>query len=69
MREAEATGAARILLDLEELTFIDAAGLGALVAAHHRSLNDGKRLLVTAAHGDVANMFRLTALDTLLPLT
>lgn len=63
LREAEASLAIRILLDLEELTFIDAAGLGSLVAAWHRSMSDNNRLQVTPGRGNVADMFRLTALD------
>jgi anti-sigma B factor antagonist len=67
LQEAEASHAARILLDLEELTFIDAAGLSVLVAAWHRSATNGNRLLVTHGRGSVADIFRLTALDTVLP--
>jgi anti-sigma B factor antagonist len=67
LREAEASPATRILLDLDELAFIDAAGLGVLVAAWRRSAVDGNRLQVTRGGGSVANMLRLTALDTVLP--
>lgn len=69
LHEAEATHATRILLDLEELTFIDAAGLGTLVAAWHRSVSDGNRLQVTPGRGSVADIFRLTAIDTVLSFT
>lgn len=69
LREAEVSNAIRILLDLEELTFIDAGGLSVLVAASHRSMTDGNRLQVTPGRGTVANMFRLTALDLVLPLS
>jgi anti-anti-sigma factor len=55
------------LLDLDELAFIDAAGLSVLVAAWHRSATDGNRLQVTRGGGSVANMLHLTALDTVLP--
>lgn len=67
LREAEASHAPWILLDLVGLTFIDAAGLAVLVVAWRRSLADGNRLQVTHARGDVAGMFCLTALDTRLP--
>lgn len=67
LREAEASHAFRILLDLERLTFIDAAGLGVLVGAWRRSTANGNRLQVTPGRGDVANMFRLTALNLVLP--
>jgi anti-sigma B factor antagonist len=67
LRDAESSHAPWILLDLEGLTFIDAAGLGVLVGAWHRSVTDGNRLRVTHGRGDVAGMFCLTALDTKLP--
>ena len=67
LQEAETSRAPWVLLDLERLTFIDAAGLGVLVAAWRRSATDGNRLRVTPGRGDVAGMFCLTALDTVLP--
>ncbi len=67
LREAEASQVTRILLDLEGLTFIDAAGLSALVSAWRRSSADGNRLQVTRGRGSVADIFHLTALDKALP--
>jgi anti-sigma B factor antagonist len=67
LRDAEASPATRILLDLDELAFIDAAGLSVLVAAWRRSAVDGNRLKVTRGGGSVASMLHLTALDTVLP--
>lgn len=67
LREAEASQAVRVLLELEELTFIDAAGLSVLVAAWRRSRASDNRLQVTHGKGSVADMFRLTALDVVLP--
>jgi len=67
LRKAEASHASRILLDVDQLTFIDAAGLSALVAAWRRSAADGNRLQVTRGRNSVERMFRLTALDTVLP--
>jgi len=67
LREAEVSPANRILLDLEKLTFIDAAGLSVLVMAWRRSASNGNRLRVTHGKDNVAYMFHLTALDTVLP--
>jgi anti-sigma B factor antagonist len=67
LREAEASHATRISLDLEKLTFIDAAGLSVLVMAWHRSVSNGNRLRTTSGRGSVAYVFHLTALDTVLP--
>jgi anti-sigma B factor antagonist len=65
---AEASHATLILLDLDGLTFIDSAGLEALVAACHRSASNGDRLRLTRGRGAVARMFQLTRLDVALPL-
>jgi anti-anti-sigma factor len=67
LQDAEASLATRILLDLDQLAFIDAAGLNVLVAAWRRSAVDGNRLQVTRAGGSVASMLHLTDLDTVLP--
>jgi anti-sigma B factor antagonist len=69
LHDAEASNAVQILLDLEDLTFIDAAGLSTLVMAWRRSVTGGNRLRVTRSRGSVAAMFRLTALDTVLPFS
>lgn len=67
--EAERTEAGRIILDIEQLTFIDSTGLGILLTASRRSASNGTRLQITRGKGQVADMFRLTALDRALPLT
>lgn len=66
--ESESSDAGKIVLDLEGLTFIDAAGLHALLAASRRSAGDGDRLRMTPARGEVAELLRLTALDLSLPM-
>jgi len=65
---AEASQAVRIVLDLEELTFIDGSGLGVLLAASRRSSRNGSRLRITPARADVARIFRFLSFDQLLPL-
>jgi anti-sigma B factor antagonist len=67
LREAEVSPTNRILLDLERLTFIDAAGLSVLVMAWRRSVSNGDRLRVAGGRGNVAYILHLTALDTVLP--
>jgi len=68
LADAERTEARRIIIDLEELTFIDGRGLQTLLTASRRSAANGARLQVTRGKGYVAETFRLTALDTGLPL-
>ena len=57
-----------ILVDLEELAFIDGAGLESLLVAGRQAASDGDRLRMTRSAGQVARLFRLTAVDKTLPL-
>ena len=65
---AEQSHAGQILLDLRELTFIDAAGLETLASASRRSASNGGRLRIAKCNGMVAHVLHLTALDLTLPL-
>jgi len=64
---AEASDAERILIDLDELTFIDSTGLQGILATKRRLAMQPDRLRITRGKGFVADMFRLTALDKTLP--
>lgn len=67
LADSEAGEAHRIVLDLDELTFIDAAGLCCLEAASSRSAENGTRTRMTRGRGDVAATLHLTSLDLTLP--
>jgi anti-sigma B factor antagonist len=60
------TGAARVKVDLDALEFVDSTGLAAILGAIRRADGDG-RVTVTRGTGEVAQLFRLTALDLVLP--
>ena len=68
LREAEASGAERIVLDLEELEFIDMSAVGAIFRASRRSVTNGNRLQITRGKGRVARTFGLCELESVLPL-
>lgn len=53
-------------LDLTGLRFVDAAGVGAIVAAEQRIRRGGHALHVSGAQGIVRRVFEITALDHLL---
>lgn len=59
-------GAGPIVVDLREVTFIDAAGVRALLRAHERSVMSGHRLLLVGASDPAQRVFRLTGTDHLL---
>lgn len=69
LAEAERSKAERILLDLEELTFIDGRGLSAIVGASRHSARNGHRMQITRGRGQVARLFRLTGFDQWLPFS
>ena len=62
-----ATGRA-LVVDLDLVSFIDAAGLGALAGAARRAAAHGARLHVVCARSHVGRLFRVTGLDQAIPL-
>jgi anti-sigma B factor antagonist len=56
----EADGAATILLDLRDLTFIDSAGLHELLRANQRADTNGRRFLVVGARPTARRLFEIT---------
>ena len=68
IEEAEASDAARIVIDLSALDYIDSSGLAAVLVAGRRSDLDGHRLFVKAGHGEVRRLLELTALTQTLNL-
>jgi anti-anti-sigma factor len=68
MRRAEASDAAKIVLDLDELEFVDAAGLRLLLQLNTRSEDNGRRLRVRrAAAPQVQRVLELTGVGSQLP--
>jgi anti-anti-sigma factor len=63
----ERSGAERVIIDVSGLEFIDSTGLGVLLATKKRADVSGLRLRFTRATGNVAEFFRLTAIDLSLP--
>ena len=57
-----------VLLDLDELEFIDAAGLRVVLTAADDARSDGWALTVTRGSAPVRRLFELLDLDRHLPL-
>jgi anti-sigma B factor antagonist len=58
--------ATRVMVDLDGLDFVDSTGLATILRATRRADGTG-RLKMTRGTGEVAQLFRLTALDLVLP--
>jgi anti-anti-sigma factor len=68
MERAEASNATRIVLNLDELEFMDASGVRLLLHLNDRSQNNGRRLRITRAGApQVRRVLELTGVDELLP--
>jgi anti-sigma B factor antagonist len=57
-----------VIVDLDQVSFIDAAGLGALVGAAHRAGIHGASLQVVCDRSQTWELFRLAGLDRRLGL-
>ena len=58
-----------LVADLDQVSFIDSAGLSALVGAANRTAAHGGSLHVVCARPKILKLFRLTGLDRRLPPT
>jgi anti-anti-sigma factor len=69
MRRAEATDAAEIELDLDQLEFLDASGIRLLLDLNRRSSQNGGRLRIRPATSpQVRRVLALTGVEELLPI-
>jgi anti-anti-sigma factor len=69
IRRAEATDAPSIVLDLQQLEFLDASGIRLLLRASGRSQADGNRLRIRRASApQVERVLELTGVGEILPL-
>ena len=63
---AEQDGEPEIVLDLEDLTFLDSTGLRAFIQAWDRAGKNGHRLLFVGVTGTVRRLFEMTGTESML---
>ncbi|GAB1539257.1 STAS domain-containing protein [Scytonema sp. NUACC21] len=63
VKDIMATGANIVLIDLQDVKFIDSSGLGALVSAMKVVRNSGGKLYVCSMNDQVKMLFELTKMD------
>lgn len=68
LRRLEAERPACLVLDLQELTFMDSTGLRLLIMADSRAREEGRRLAIVKGNDMVQRVMRLTRLDERLDL-
>jgi anti-anti-sigma regulatory factor len=62
----EANGVSTIILDLQDLTFIDSTGMHAFLEARNRAMSNGQRLLVRGASPTAQRHIEIVGLQFLL---
>jgi anti-sigma B factor antagonist len=61
-------GARNVVVDLARVDFLDSTGLGVLVGAHKRLRLAGGTFSLVCARESLLKVFRITALDQIIPL-
>lgn len=64
--EAADEGKHDIVVDLMHLEFLDSSGLGALIGAHKRALENGGRVRLIVTPGPIERLFEITGLMNVL---
>jgi anti-sigma B factor antagonist len=62
-------GRKNLILNVDHVTFVDSAGLGALVSAHHAASAQGGTLRLCHVGPKVKQMFRMTKLDNIFKVS
>ncbi len=57
-----------VVVDLQEVTYIDSAGLGVLVSAHKRMKAEDRALVLRVAHPEMLKLLNITGLDQLFAI-
>jgi anti-sigma B factor antagonist len=60
--EAADEGKHDIIVDLSHLEFLDSTGLGALIGAHRRALENGGRVRLIVGEGPIQRLLTITGL-------
>lgn len=67
VRDAISETSSRVRLDLSHVQFMDSSGLGAVIAIF-KTLPQGRKLEIDGLSPNVERVFRLTRMDSILPL-
>jgi anti-sigma B factor antagonist len=63
IEKVEADTPATVVLDLQELQFVDSAGLRVILAAHERSRRQGKQFALTRGSEQVQRLFAIAGVS------
>ena len=57
-----------IVVDLTKLEFLDSTGLGALIGAHRRALENGGKVRLAVGEGPIQRLLNITGLIRVFPV-
>jgi anti-anti-sigma factor len=57
-----------LVLDLEDVSFVDSSGLGLLIATHERASRADVDMAITGAGPEIQRVFRVAGLEGVLPV-
>lgn len=66
--EEIASGCSNVLVDLEDVGFIDSSGLGVLVGGMRRAKEGGGTIRLVCTRDNILKIFRITGLDKVFPI-
>ena len=66
VQQVMAAGSSGLILDLSGVGYLDAAGIGALVATHRDALRHGRRVVLTGLRARVQDILGLAGVDHVL---
>ncbi len=68
LTQAATEGKHELIVDLTKLEFLDSTGLGALIGAHRRALENGGKIRLAVGEGQIARLLNITGLIRVFPV-
>ena len=68
LMQAAGEGKHDLVVDLTKLEFLDSTGLGALIGAHRRALENGGKIRLAVGEGPIARLLNITGLIRVFPV-
>lgn len=66
--DAVQNGRGGVILDAQNLVYIDSAGLQTLVSIQHRLTSEGRRMAIVGCHGVFHKLLKITHLEQRFPV-
>ena len=68
LMQTASEGNHEIVVDLTKLEFLDSTGLGALIGAHRRALENGGKVRLAVGDGPIQRLLNITGLIRVFPV-